>query len=344
LSFFDDVPQERMEAYLDSELYVGNPNRKSKGTCDFAKDYCHSFAPVCHYASPESMHALHALTKQRHPTRFRDSVHVAPLEVASSELVIDVLLLESESNATTLNTHRDTLGKHHYIRKFKSMSVSDDSYRPWVRTMSSDDAMRVITQCVKRQYTEEQKLLKQTQSLFARKDIQDKVRWFSCQIMPLAGLVEMLRQYVEDPMPDYLLILREGTYFNVDILREDLLHRPDRPGWVQASMDAWAMSGCIRDDNRMPFKYPLLGFGLLLSRGALERLNEALFCHSQSQHDANLKVWTEFACWRIEENRIGEKVLFQDGCPYRNCFMLLRPKSPLILKYHLVFVSVMTGN
>jgi hypothetical protein len=71
--YYDDVPQNRLHAYLGSEIY-----KRPGGLCAYqGVDGCPTNAEVCHYATPTMMEELTSRVRERVPHEFR-KVEVTP--------------------------------------------------------------------------------------------------------------------------------------------------------------------------------------------------------------------------------------------------------------------------
>ena len=114
---------------------------------------------------------------------------------------------------------------------------------------------------------------------------------------------------MKNGLPDYLFLMSDETFVNMPIFPEMIRNFRDRNGTLLAPSFPWTVSGCIRahdwEDDGFQSKFPLLDFGLILSRGLLEIIGEPVFCDESSP---NREV-----CVLIRKNRIGERKFFLEG-------------------------------
>jgi hypothetical protein len=356
-----------MEAYFDSELYAGNLKNGGRGNCDFGKDYCHSLAPVCHYVTPRTMYVLHELTRQRHPSKYRyqdqdqdrhdggagpafkDPQQTPPpppppnallqeaadglsLEEEQPIIVVDIIsVLSSNKRLNHQKVQRESLERHISVRNFVSFSESDVPGRNCSQQLSRQEAKDIVAKCKTREYPKGQTIMASSQKFFGKRDVTDVVGWLCRQALPIASLFQTLKQYEMDktPLPDYLLLLKDTTYYNMEVLHEELQFRPDRANWTKSSSAApWGMSGCLRKIDGMPFKYPIVSFGLVFSKGTLQMLTEPLYCKDRHGTENGtgssvLDEWKQDACDRIQENGIGERDFFRNGMHLLSLFNAL---------------------
>jgi hypothetical protein len=157
---------------------------------------------------------------------------------------------------------------------------------------------RIIDFCSE---TEHQSYISQTlrERLFHPKK---QTGWMRAQKRPLDGLYQVLQQYVngEFSIPDYLFIIDDDSYINMDRLTPDLLqnyptHQPH------------VVAGCNFDfleDSGISFPYG--GFGTYLTKAAIARLTQPFYCDGRDEH-------SNLACWRLNLNALGEKPVYVEG-------------------------------
>lgn len=104
-------------------------------------------------------------------------------------------------------------------------------------------------------------------------------------------------------MPSYLLIIDDDTYVNMVAVTEMLQeHYPVTEPHVVA--------GCRYTFPRsLMFAFPSGGFASILTKAALERIVRPIHCDGNNKKDE----FTRLACWRLEQNHVGEKQYFEEG-------------------------------
>jgi len=132
--------------------------------------------------------------------------------------------------------------------------------------------------------------------------------WMCAQKRPVDGLNLVLKKYMSGSiaLPDYLAIIDDDTYLNLDqveaILRKD--YPPDKTN---------VLAGCntvYLDYNPVFFDFPYGGFGSFLPRAALERLMRPIHCTSAK---ITKDPFVKAACERLQENPLGEQAIFENG-------------------------------
>lgn len=63
--------------------------------------------------------------------------------------------------------------------------------------------------------------------------------------------------------------------------------------------------------RKIQFAFPYGGFGTFLTRAAIARLLEPIQCNDDSTSPTT--VFVQWACWRLEQNVLGERVIFRNG-------------------------------
>ena len=122
------------------------------------------------------------------------------------------------------------------------------------------------------------------------------------QKRPLDSLFLVLERYKhnETSIPDYLFIIEDDTYLNMDALLVDLQkhYPPDQP---------FAVAGCNRDFLKSSgITFPEGGFGSFFTRRAIERFLQPVYCDGRNQH-------SHIGCWRLNLNALGEQSYYTEG-------------------------------
>lgn len=125
-------------------------------------------------------------------------------------------------------------------------------------------------------------------------------------------------------LPDFLLIQDDDTYYNMNMLQRDLFSQ------INPST-ARAIPGCLvhAPIHMANFSFPYGGYGTILSRGAILRMIQPIYCNSSTPIDMNFtnarqpSQWWESlddsgpfldsVCQQLEKNTFGEQSAFRDG-------------------------------
>lgn len=138
------------------------------------------------------------------------------------------------------------------------------------------------------------------------------VGWMCAQRRFARGLAKVLQRYRELPerMPDYLLLVNDDTYVNLELmLSQEFQGRDSGKPYVGA--------GC-----RIRYEYhaegPLTtfafgGFGQFFARGSLERLIRPIYCSTSAGDENSSEDFSTRVCNRLREDLIDEQQYFRDG-------------------------------
>jgi hypothetical protein len=128
------------------------------------------------------------------------------------------------------------------------------------------------------------------------------VGWMCAQKRPMYGLAKLARHYAEhrqEALPDWLVLVDDDTYYNMELFHGSFRHR-------QAS-DLEVSAGCLfifTYRGLANFTFPYGGFGSVISRGSLEKLLRPINCPSTDDRAI---------CDRLQENLVGENRYFRSG-------------------------------
>ena len=159
--------------------------------------------------------------------------------------------------------------------------------------------------------------------------------WLCAQRRPLVGLGNVGTKYRKEierkdadlddinrkVLPDYLFLVDDDTYININLFQSYIQDiNPSVP---------MVYSGCLLERTRHTQKnkaktwyVPYGGYGLIFSRGSLERLFHPLHCNPQDNikptlledNDMTLQQFETLACHRIlHDNLLDEKKLYRQG-------------------------------
>jgi hypothetical protein len=323
---YKNVPQARMEAYMGSELYAGNPYQGGRGICDQTRDNCHSFARACHYSTPAQMAALTEISRQRNPDKFRRFRRIPDLDVVFQEtnttrvavetsaihpLVVDIVSIGSLNRPEYQEAQKETFGSHTIVRNFFNITERDDDSLCGTK-LSVEDVGNIQKWCKSKEDWDLQSkaLMTSLQAFYGpskgRESQTGIASWMCAQNRAVQGLLKAMQHYnsTGQPLPDFLILMKDDTYYNIELFQENFQVRSHS----QSPSTPLALAGCMDAQKGMPFTSPDTGFGLMLSRGALKNMLRPLYCQPGPPSRDHREV-----CSRLEENQIGERSLYREG-------------------------------
>jgi hypothetical protein len=122
--------------------------------------------------------------------------------------------------------------------------------------------------------------------------------WICAQKRPHYGLAKAAKHYAkhrQEDLPDWLIIMDDDTYYNMELFYEYFWHRD--------ASDLEVLAGCLM---RLPgnFTAPYGGYGSVFSRGSLAKLLLPIECPSADD---------QATCDRLQDNLVGELRHFRNG-------------------------------
>jgi hypothetical protein len=241
--------------------------------------------------------------------------------VSKPGAILDIISVGSRQKAAHQTAQHDTFGQDAMVRRFFRLTEDDDSERDCSTTLTASTIDQVVEHC-RRPKADESRIA----ALYRQYQFKPKkhVGWLCAQKRPIDGLYSVLSRYKrsgldDDDLPQYLAIIDDDTFLNVqalvETLRRDFL--PTIPHVV---------AGC---NTRMyAFTFPYGGFGSFLSRAALQRLLKPIYCTSASSSSHIADPFTRLACWRLQLNEMGELPFFRDGMSVGDLMFRYASKQP----------------
>ena len=212
--------------------------------------------------------------------------------------VVDVISIGSLLKKDYHQAQLRTFVQHQSIRHFFPITEKNDTDAACYTELTTDQLDSIIDFCSN---TDQESFISTT----LRKNLFQPKRhtgWMCSQKRPLDGLYHVLEKYKnnEIAIPDYLFIIEEDTFLNIDSLLLDLLRNypSDKPK---------AIAGCNRDFLKTSgITFPESGFGSYFTKAAIERFIAPFYCDGRDQQST-------INCWRININALGEKAFYKDG-------------------------------
>jgi len=232
--------------------------------------------------------------------------------------VIDVLSTGSITRLSYLKTQAKTWASHKSIRYFWGLTELDENDSTCLAYLNLSS---YISQCKTRRRTDSKYKSASRSHLLSLDKILEKSNpegWVCAQRRVGAGLGKRFDVYKTESqkygtdvsLPDYLLIVDDDTYINMDMFTNFVTKKDSRI--------PMAYAGCLykREDElekNISWAFPYGGFGLFLSRASLQRMMHPLHCYKENITQEDSLDFERMACARITENRIGEQKIFRPG-------------------------------
>jgi hypothetical protein len=212
--------------------------------------------------------------------------------------VIDILSIGSLKRLEYQDSQLRTFGRAPTVRNFVRIDERNDTDASCYTDLTLDQVDKIIDFCAQ---TEHQSYISQTlrQRLFEPKK---HVGWMCAQKRPLDGMYQILQRYAlqQESIPDFLFVIDDDTYINMDRLVPDLVHN-------YPVQQPYAVAGCNFDFLTVSgITFPYGGFGSFITKEAIARLIQPFYCDGRDEH-------SNLACWRLNINALGEKEFFVPG-------------------------------
>lgn len=227
--------------------------------------------------------------------------------------VIDIISIGSLLRRDHQDAQDKTFGKHQFVRNLYRITERNDTDSGCFTSLTSDQLDYIIDFCAN---TKDESYISGTlrKRLFFPKK---QTGWMCAQKRPLDGLHKVLELYRNNvtTIPDYLYIIDDDTYINVDLLTKDLLH-------FYPVNQSFAVAGCNMNFLKSSgITFPDGGFGTFLTKAAIQRLLQPIYCDGRDEHST-------MACWRLNINALGEKQFFTEGMSVADLMQTYSSKLP----------------
>lgn len=223
---------------------------------------------------------------------------------------IDMISIGSENRPR--NVQEKTFARHKAVRYFFRFTEKHDTHDPdCAENLSLQQVEGILDYCHANSTYPNLHLV--SSHFSSRKFLLDKQKknpagWLCAQKRPLVGLYRVLTEYYSTPaggsLPDYLFVMDDDSWFHIDLVLKQL--REQHPAG-----QAHVIAGClIRSQYDLSFSWYWGGFGVILTRAALERLLMPIHCE---RSNSDKSAFVQHVCHQLEENLLGEKTFFREG-------------------------------
>ena len=319
-AMYNDVRHSRLHAYMESELYAGNLNNPGRRICDYQNENCNSFTEACHYIKPNEMRAVTDRIRARVPDDFKqDDTEIQIADTDSRkpafDPVVDILSLGFEHRMDFLEAQKSTFGSHASIRRFFHATEDDDAVQNCTLSMklSPIDGKKFAGRCPReRQFVKSSSTLKKLLPIYLKRlEMSERVNMTSSVCgasRSIEGTRKVLEHYQasETPLPDFLLVIMDDTFYNMDIFLETMDRISEKSSISRSPM---SFSGCLMYHEELAFSSPHVDYGLILNKEAIGNIAKPMHCNSNSDSDMQQRRF----CQALQKNMFDERDLFEDG-------------------------------
>lgn len=224
-------------------------------------------------------------------------------------LVMDALSVGTRYNLKLLEAQSKTWASHRSIRNYFAATELDDADKSCYMTLNRTQIENIVDYCVTVQPLAKGPLKTQYKKAFARGAFAERGAGWMCAQQRFSVAVETLGRYYRKlfeggdfQLPDFILFQDDDTYYNM-VRIEDFLKDKD------PSIPLAEAPCLIRHAHVDNFSFPWGGYGLILSRGAIENLIRPIHCDNTEASDE----FQQNVCSRLDDDILGERQHFRDG-------------------------------
>ena len=270
-----------------------------------------------------------------------DSVHN---QQKIQEHVVDILSIGSNTRPEYYTAQRNTWADHSLIRNFFVATEDDDDHDP----QCLNNTLRLTHQfshfCKDRYMTFSpiedntnetdangnplinlttakswlmNRYVHRLASPHFMKKKADPIGWLCAQTRFPLAISKVMLGYAKrnEALPDYLLLVDDDTYYNLDHYEEAIVRGRD-------SSKPYVAAACR---SRMPTwdytTFPIGGYGMTISKGSIQRFITPIHYNSKNQpaitissnYDVNDDIWERSVLQYMKENLLLEQPTFRNG-------------------------------
>jgi hypothetical protein len=234
----------------------------------------------------------------------------------TTSFTVDLVSIGSQARPDYLDTQERTFAKHSSVRHFFKITEADDTEPNCTAFLNEDMKWRKVSSyCVSRRDNNNPYYLLGRMAEFYRppralEQHPYPAAWLCAQKRPIYGLLKAMRSFTAmNSYPDYLIIMDDDTYINLEIFQERMRNL-DADVPITYGGEVSMLRITRKPPVKQRFFFAFGGFGLIFSRGVLRNLVKPIHCQKDNSTRTELE---RVACDRLDENSIGEKQIFQEG-------------------------------
>jgi Fringe-like len=240
-------------------------------------------------------------------------------EKDESPISVDIISVGSITKLDFQTAQEQTFRTHPSVRNFFRITELNDTDSTCHTDLTPSNLQKIIKYCKSPSH---RKHISDT-SWMLRKLVyhpKNHTGWMCAQKRPIDGLYIALQQYVNkvSRIPNYMLIIDDDTYVNMNSLMSIL--QQNHTDTTTATTNSHLMhtpqlvTGCrFNYPQREHFLFPFGGFGTIMSRTVIRNLIQPIHCKSDSKNEYTGFGFVRAACWRLQQNLMGELEYFRDG-------------------------------
>lgn len=224
-------------------------------------------------------------------------------------LVIDAVSVGTKFAVPQMEAQAATWASHKSMRYLFGMTEDDDADPLCHEAMTEDQYHKFFKTCITKQYPGSRiKGIRRQMPTINFMLRHNKTKGWVCAQQRFAhamGKVGRFYQRDEGPLPDYLFIQDDDTWFGMDGLTSFLATKASRT-------IPFVTAGCHVEwpFHIVNFSFPFGGFGMMLNRVSIERLIKPIYCQNQT---ASTDAHTQKVCFRLQEDIASERMAFKEG-------------------------------
>jgi Fringe-like len=245
-----------------------------------------------------------------------DNVQSSTTQVnATRAFHVDIISIGSIHKADFQSAQEGTFRTHPSVRNFYRINEFNDTDATCHTNLSSVQLQQIVKHCKSPSFRQQQS---QTSWLIRRALFHPKnlTGWMCAQQRPIDGLHIALQQYKKGivSIPSYLFIIDDDTYLNMNSILSIL--QTNHSDGTDSNSSPQLIAGCRYNyPQKEHFLFPYGGFGTIMSKTAIQNLMKPINCSSYEnvQQSTSMDGFEQAACWRLQQNVMGERQFFQNG-------------------------------
>jgi len=235
------------------------------------------------------------------------------LHYQTANEVVDVVSIGSDTRFEYLKAQASTWASHPHVRSFWGFtekhghnetcdSMTEDEVKSHVDACTGglNGFRKSVQEFISEGYTAvEDKKRSEAGWLCAQRRVGRALGW-------LKGVAYADKEIV---LPDYLLIVDDDTYIDLDVFEEKIRR-------FQGNSDgsAQVFASCLfRENGYIKWPFAFGGFGTFLSKASIQQLIRPIYCKNVDETDKDV-------CESVRLGRIGERQLFREGMSIAELF------------------------